>query len=303
MSRPSARQTQRHMEERRIRHGYGHDDLSRQHDPLEGGVAYHLRRHRKLYGGEGISQKALAMVAHVSRQFVEKLETSTDLQDNIESVVRVAIAVGHPVEELIAPGRYSLLREEVERRRRLLGGAAVPSAPVPAPPEMSLAVTYRAPHLMTAVSDGKTVLDLRQRRVTRRSSLERLCSFIDREARTYGVREVVVETDTKVAEYASARGIPHRLLAFDDAKRHVLRRGEQPAPSDKDFFHDLLARHPEFGRFVRVLPATGRVAVSERWRTSRLVVAALALAAPIARAPNPAAPPDGRSLRPRCIRP
>lgn len=284
------------MEERRIGHGYGHDDASRPLAPLEGGVAYHLRRHRKQYGRAGISQRALAMMAHVSRQFVERLESSTELQDNIESVVRVAIAVGHPVEELIAPERYRLLREEIGRRRKLLGAAALPAAPFPAQPEMSLAVAYRSPHLMTAVSDGKTVLDLRQRRVTPKSSITRLCSFVDREARTYGVREVVVEEGTEVAEYASSRGIPHRLLTLDDAKRHILHSGGSPPPTDKEFFHDLLERHPEFGRYVKVLPATGRVAVTERWRTSRLVVAALALAAPIATVP---APPSAAARSPR----
>lgn len=294
------------MEERRtIRHGYGHDDASRPHDALEGTFAYHLRRHRKLYGKSGLSQRALAMIAHVSKQYVEKLEVSTRLQGGVEALLRVAISVGRPVEELIAPERYRRLREEVERRRRLLGGAAAPEEPVIPPPEVSLAVTYRSPNLMTAVSDGSRILDLRQHRVTRSSSLARLRSIVDREARSYGVREVVVEEGTKVADYASSLGIPHRTLSLDAAKRHVAAAGGAPTPTDKDFFHEMVTRHPECGRYVKVLPSTGRVAVTERWRTSRLVVAALALAAGAATAPTAAPPPAGLARRARrgCLLP
>jgi hypothetical protein len=62
------------------------------------------------------------------------------------------------------------------------------------------------------------------------------------------------------------------------------------------FFQTLLARHPEFSRYVKVLPATGRVAVSERWRTSRLIVATLALAASIATPPPPGLEPGRQNI-------
>lgn len=294
------------MEERRIGHGYGHDGDSR---PLgDGGevgpLAYGLRRHRRPYGKSGISQRALALVAHVSRQFVERLETSTRLQESVEAVLRVSLALGHPVEEILSPERYGALRAEVERRRRLLGGDADPAPLPPTAPGVrtgiSLAVTYRSPHLVTAVSDGVTVLELRQRRVSPRSSASRLGELVAREARTYGVREVVVESGTKVAEYARSLGIPHRSLTFDAAKRHVAKSSEPERLTDGEFFRSLLEAHPEFGRYVKVLPSTGRVAMSERWRTSRLVGATLALAAPIATAPAASSPSDGRA---GCLRP
>src|SRR5262249_29692362 len=108
----------RHMDDRRIQHGYGHDVRSRLHD--EGAFAYHLRRYRQQYGTSGISQRGLAMIAHVSRHFVEGLEVSPKLQGSVEPLLRVAIALERPIEELIAPARYRALREDIEGRRNAL---------------------------------------------------------------------------------------------------------------------------------------------------------------------------------------
>jgi transcriptional regulator with XRE-family HTH domain len=287
------------LDARRIQHGYGHDQHSRPLDETQGSFAYHLRRYRKEYGRSGISQRALAMIAHVSRWFVEHLETSSDLSGSVEALLRVALTLQHPVEDLVAPEQLRRLRDEIERRRQMLGGDALPAKHGPAlqAPELSLAVAYRSPHLLTAIADGKRVLEIRQRRAVIRTTCLRVRSLIEREAKVYGVREIIVEAGTRTAAYVNTLRIPHRTLSLDEAKRFLSPPGS-PSPSNKTFFQALVGQHPELARYVKVLAATGRVAMSERWRTSRLVVAALALAAPAATSPTPPGPMNGRPSKP-----
>jgi transcriptional regulator with XRE-family HTH domain len=277
------------MDHRRIQHGYGHDVQSSPHGGSEGSFAYHLRRHRRQYGPSGISQRALAMIAHVSRHFVEDLEISPKFQGSVEPLLRVAIALERPVEDLVAPERYRALQEDVERRRKALGGAAASKAAAPSDkaPRLSLALVYRSPHVILALADGPTVLEIRQYRVSAGTDTSRFRPLIEREVKGYGVREVIVEAGSRAACYAHASGFPHRTVCLREAKRHLAPSPGGTAPSNKTFFHALVAKHPELGRYVKVLPATGRVAVSERWRTTRLVAATLALAASVAKAPTP----------------
>lgn len=237
------------------------------------------------------------MLAHVSRHFVENLEVSSSIQASVESLLRVAIALRRPVEDLVSPARLHALQEEIERRRSLLGGAAALEAEKPANDgtKISLAIAYRSPYLITAVSDGKTILELRQRRLTSQMSTAHLRALISREARSYGVYELTVEAGTPIADYVYSQCVRHRVLTFRAAKQHLAGSGDKTPPTNRAFFHDLLAHHPEFSRYVKVLPATGQVAVSERWRTSRLIVATLALAASIATVPPPNTNP-GRPL-------
>lgn len=117
------------MNAQSIRHGYGHDGHHGARNQLEGSFAYHVRRYRQQYGASGISQKALAMMAHVSRHFIEDLETSPKLQSSVEPLLRVALALEQPVANLVAPELYRSLQEDVERRRRALGGTAAPEVP------------------------------------------------------------------------------------------------------------------------------------------------------------------------------
>ena len=291
------------MQSREIRHGHGHDLRSRPFSDIEGSFAYHLRRYRQWYGKHGISQRALAMIAHVSRHFVENLEAGPHLQGSVEALLRVAIAVRHPIEDLVSPERLRALRDDVERRRKLLGGAAeLPGdAPAHKAPAYNLAVAYRSPHLIMALSDGKTILEIRQYRLPAVKTFFRMRWLIGREAKSYDVREIIVEDDTKTSDYVFSLGLPHRTLAFRRAKQFVAGTGDGEPPPNRKFFHALVETHPELRRYVRILPGTGRVAMSERWRTARLTVATLALAAAVATAPTPppivTGDPSGRLKR------
>jgi len=275
------------MNHREIRHGYGHDPASRQRALIDDAFAYHLRRYRHVYGAHGISQRSLALIAHVSRTFIENLESGREMQVSVEALLRVAIALRHPIEDLVAPERIEALRDEIERRRSRLGGdAALPKPADATPAAYVLAVAYRSPHLIVALSDGKTVLEVRQYRAVRTFFQAR--ELIRQELRSNGAKEVIVEEDTKTADYVRSLEVPYRTITFERAKRHVHGTREQDAaPTSKEFFHALVAKHPELARYVRVFPVTGKVALSERWRTARLTAATLALAAPAADPPKP----------------
>jgi len=271
---------------REIRHGYGYDPASRPYKDVEGPFAFHLRRLRR-DGMCSLTQRSLAQVAHVSRSFVEDLETTTRLQNSIEALIRVALAIGQPVEALLSPERLRALREEIARRRSAFSGGDASrdkTAAAPHESELSLAVAYRAPFLITALSDGKTVLEIRACRAWGSTSDQRLAWLIEREAKTYRVREVIVEPDGKTAGYVASLSLRYRTITFKNAKRYVAGTGDGPPPPNRTFFKFLVDAHPELAKYVKVLP-TGTIAASERWRTVRLVVATLSLAAAAAKVP------------------
>lgn len=274
------------MNANEIRHGYGHDPGSRPFDALEGSFAYHLRRHRQAYGRNGLSQRALAMIAHVSRTFIERLEESTSFQGSIEPLLRVAIALRQPIEALVSPSRLSALESEIEHRRSLLGGVAQPDSGTTRSEarRILLAATYRTPHLVLAISDGKLVLDIRGHRILPDQPLEQMRSLIERTARAHGVSEVLVESGTKPSRCLPF-SLPCREITFAKAKQYVSDSGNAPAPVNRVFFKSLVEAHPELARHVKVLPLTGAIAMTERWRTARLIAATIALAAAVAEPP------------------
>jgi hypothetical protein len=277
------------MKPNQLRHGYGHDDESRPHGEIEGSLAYHLRRHRQGYGERGISQRALAMIANVSRSCVSGLELAPDLQVSVETVLRVALALRQPVESLVSPARLTTMCTEIERRRKLLGGTAtLPDAsPSAGAPQLALAVTYRTPHLLVALADGTKVLEIHKHRIGQ-GGAERICTLIEEHIRAYSVREIIVEAGSRTSDCVLSLGIPHREISFRAAKAFV--SAVEPPPTNDAYYPSLVASHPDLRRYVKTLPATGRVATSERWRTARLVAATLALAASAATAPPPRAP-------------
>lgn len=301
---------------REIRHGYGLDPSSRPHDALEGSFAYHLRRHREAYGKHGLSQRALAMLAHVSRSVVVKLEETTVFQSSVDSLLRVALALRLPIETLISPLRIAALEKEIERRRSALGGDAQLDAPPAPKPErrMLLAASYRAGHLVMALSDGKLVLEIRGHRIPANDPRDRMRTLIEREARVQGLSEVIVESGTKASKCLAPSSIPRREITFDRAKQRVSGEEDGRIPKNKPFFKSLVERHPELAKYVKVLPLTRNIAMTERWRTARLVAATIVLAAaaagpvgatmsPLLRAAAPRQEAAGAPLAERTARP
>lgn len=286
---PCTVRREKHMGAKQLRHGYGHGGEHRSPDHIEGPLAYHVRRYRQQYGTRGISQNLLAMIAHVSRFSIEDLESTSRLRPSIELLLRVALALHCRVDDLIAPDHKRNIEAEIERRAAMLGGDATRTAPTQAEEAaFHLAVAYRSPHLLMALSDGRSILEVRSRRVPH-TEPDRMRAVIEREAKAYGVKDVVVEAGSRTSDCFFSIGIPHRALTLRRAKLFVLGKDAGTPPSNKPFFRQLVGRHPELCRYVKVLPLTGDVAMSEDWRVARLVVATLALAAPAASTPMPRA--------------
>jgi hypothetical protein len=289
------------MDERRIQHGYGHDPLSGGHRDTEGSLAYHVSRYRQQYGKAGISQRALSMIAHISRAYVEKLEAAHVLQASVEAVLRVAITLRRPVEAIVAPEQLAAITADVEKRRRKLGGdAALPPGERGPVSSDSLGIVYRSPYLIVAFSDGKHILEIRQHRVSHLSLLERY-QLLEDAAKRYQTPVCIAEKDSRTATYLWSLKVPFRVVTLAEAKRIVLRGVATEDLTHKRFFSLFVETHPEVERFVRVL-VSGNVAMSERWRTSRLLAATLALAAPASKPSE--APPIivGKPLAPRLYR-
>ncbi len=276
------------MHDRKKHNSKDHGDKQALPKAADGSIAYHVRRLRQQYGTSGISQKELAKLAHVSRHFIEDLETLPKLQGSIELLLRVAIALEQPVTNLIAPELYRSLQEDVEQRRMAIGGVAAPKAPaqsVTPPPKLSMALVYRSPNIILAFSDGKTVYEIRQYRATIGNAVRRLRPLITREIQAYGVQETILEANSLAVRYARKGKFPYRTLTLEQAKQYLALSPDGTPLTNTEFFNALVVKHPELARYVKILPGTGRVAVSERWRTARLLAAAMALAAPIAELP------------------
>ena len=142
-----------------------------------------------------------------------------------------------------------------------------------------VAIAIRSPYLFVAVAEERRVVEIRRYRVSDKSEAQ-LKTLIERCARRYAVSTVVTEAEGRAEALARTLGLEARTLDLAHAKRHLL--GPSNCPSDlvgARFYSLLVARHPEFSRFVQVFPLTGRVAATERWRTGTLVVVTLALAA------------------------
>ncbi len=87
------------------------------HLPHEGSLAYHVRRYRQWYGASGISQEELARIAGVDIHFLQRAERATRLPHAVEGMLRVALALGHGFEEVIAPEYVESLRASIIARR------------------------------------------------------------------------------------------------------------------------------------------------------------------------------------------
>lgn len=93
-------------------------------EPLETSLAFHVRRWRKWYGDSGLSQQELAAISGVSVAYLRKCEYASRIQPSLESFVRVALALGKPIEKLVSPQTLHHLEKEVEANRERLLKAA-----------------------------------------------------------------------------------------------------------------------------------------------------------------------------------
>lgn len=95
-----------------IRHRHHHHPLL----AIEGSLAFHVRRYRQWYGDKGISQEQLARIAGVDVHFVQRAERAKKLPHGIEAMLRIAIALGHHLEDVVAPEYVESLRTTIAAR-------------------------------------------------------------------------------------------------------------------------------------------------------------------------------------------
>lgn len=92
------------------------------------------------------------------------------------------------------------------------------------------------------------------------------------------IATIVAEPGTIAEEAVSKLGLTPKTLTLADAKATLLGQ-DRPRRTHQLLVAELVKRCPELKNLVTILPATGRIAMSERWRTVTVFAVALALAA------------------------
>jgi len=137
-----------------------------------------------------------------------------------------------------------------------------------------LAAVYRSPYLAIAVLSNSEIIAVRRFRPPTAADVAKTI------AKTVGIYDpdlLVVEPSLAADCEALFLKCPMRLVSLDEAKRVMIEN--VPRPTIAELCHALIAKLPSLRRFVKVLSGTGRIAMSERWRTVMLLPVTLAFAA------------------------
>lgn len=137
----------------------------------------------------------------------------------------------------------------------------------------TLSLAKRAGLFAIVVLDGSTFICVQRLRRTASRDAE-LASALWRLAIQHRAERVVCETSVRALIERLALPLPLCCVRLPDAAARLL---GAPCASQRDLYDALVASHPQLTRFVRVLPATQRVATSDRRQTSVLIAAALGL--------------------------
>jgi len=96
-------------------------------------------------------------------------------------------------------------------------------------------------------------------------------------ANDYDISVVVVEPGSTVSRWCEVAGLQTAQLTIAEAKQ-VLLPGDASA-SHAVLFQHLVKTNSKLKNIVTILPATGNVAMTQRWRIAPLLAVALGLAA------------------------
>ncbi|MFA5061652.1 MAG: hypothetical protein WC526_00720 [Patescibacteria group bacterium] len=111
-----------------------------------------------------------------------------------------------------------------------------------------------------------------------RRNLARAVAFVLRDANTSRPRLIVADNALLADELRKTIcAVPIQTITIATAKEVLL--PAEHRPNHHDLYHHLLRQHPHLRRYVTVIPSTGHIAESERWRTVVLLAVALGLAA------------------------
>lgn len=81
-------------------------------------LAFHLRGHRQFYGQTPLSQKEFAELSGLPAWIVRRYEKSRRLPVVFEQILRLALALNVPVNNLVAPHVLDPIVDEISTRRR-----------------------------------------------------------------------------------------------------------------------------------------------------------------------------------------
>jgi|GEM_PF-3105012 len=132
-----------------------------------------------------------------------------------------------------------------------------------------VAIIERNQTIAGVVMTPTEVLDMRRRSRAKGASVQEVVLEL---VRDYNGNTVVLEPRMKI-ELPPELQVIHLSLA--DAKRRLL---GSTAETNRELLRHTVACYPRLANIVQVLPATGGVAMSERWRTAPLFAIALGLA-------------------------
>lgn len=97
-----------------------------------------------------------------------------------------------------------------------------------------------------------------------------------RMAKDYGARGIVVEDDAFIGPLLACPGLPMQVMTTATAAQVLT---GQNARTYRELFRTVLAWCPMLRRYVRILPVSGEISRTDRWRTHVLLACALGLAA------------------------
>ena len=144
-----------------------------------------------------------------------------------------------------------------------------------------MAVCLRFNMLGLVVLSQHEIVEVRRRCLYHTSSKETPKDFASRAitemASDYGLSVVVVEPDSQTQVWLKNSTVSSQTRSLDNAKELIL-------PEGQPHTHPFLCRHlvnefPKLRNIATVLPATGNVAMTQRWQVVPLLAVALGIAA------------------------
>lgn len=76
-----------------------------------------IRRFRQWYRARSLTQDELAELAGITRRQLQDLENTKTLQRSIETLVRIALALEQPIDQLLEAELLAGYREDINSRR------------------------------------------------------------------------------------------------------------------------------------------------------------------------------------------
>lgn len=142
----------------------------------------------------------------------------------------------------------------------------------------TLAAAYRSPFLALSILSTSEIVEVRRHRIADGArGRVAMARAIAEAVLEYDVAELVTEPGLLAPAILAGRGRPVRTCALRSAKDVLL--PEDVKKTTRNLCQHLVERFESLRRFVTILPATGRIAMTERWRTVMLLPVALGLAA------------------------